>query len=97
MYPPGYRESKEWLAQNRELMIDCPKQPGNLLISKNACGKRHKASLNPDRRIYSEDSFGYALRQGLSLCRDCRIGKRVATAGARFYPGAFSGVRGLSR
>ena len=80
MNPAGYREIKKWLAQNRNLMIDFPKQPGNLFISKQACSKRHKASLDPDQKIYSEDFFGYALRQGLSLCRDCRIGNRLASA-----------------
>ena len=80
MYQAGHREIKKWLAQNRNSLIDCPNQPGNLLISKNACTKRHKASLDPTQKIYSEDFFGYALQQGLSLCRNCQIGKRLANA-----------------
>jgi len=46
--PTGYREVREWLAKNRNLMVNCPNQPGKLLISKNACSKKHKAGLNPD-------------------------------------------------
>jgi len=80
MHQAGYREIKKWLAQNRDSMIDCPRQPGNLVISKHACRKRHKASLDPNPKIYSEDFFKYSLLQGLSLCRDCRIGKRLANA-----------------
>ena len=79
MSPTGYREIKKWMAKNRDLMIGCPNHPGKLLISKNACQKRHKASLNPDLKIYAEDFFRFAFKQGLSVCRDCRIGKRLAS------------------
>jgi len=73
------REIKGWMVKNRDAMIGCPKQPGNLLISKNACIKRYKASINPDLKIYAEDFFRYAFQQGLSVCRDCRIGRRLAS------------------
>lgn len=80
MSPTGYREVREWLDKNRDLMINCPNQPGKLLISKNACSKRHKASLNPDLKIYAEDFFRFAFQQGLSLCRDCRMGRRLPSS-----------------
>ena len=78
MNSPGARETREWLVRNRGLLVDCPNQPGKLLISKTACRKRHKASLDPDLKIYAEDFFRFAFQQGLSLCRDCRIGKQAA-------------------
>jgi hypothetical protein len=80
MHPAGYREITKWLARNRNSMIDCPRQPGNLWISKNACGKRYQASLNPDLKIYAEDFFGFSFRQGLAVCRDCRIGKNLSSS-----------------
>jgi hypothetical protein len=80
MYSSEFRETQKWLAQNRGLMVDCPNQPGKLLISKNACRKRYKASLNPDLKFHVEDFFRYAFKQGLSLCRNCRIGRQLVRA-----------------
>ena len=70
--------AEEWLVKNQQLMIRCPYQPGNLVISKKACTKRHlvgrKGIINDLRR---GDSFYYAVNKGLSLCRQCPIGKKA--------------------
>lgn len=39
---------KEWLAKNHREMICCPHQPGNLMISKNACSKRYSMGQKED-------------------------------------------------
>lgn len=56
-------------------IILCPRQPGNLKISRGACGRRHLQSL---RTIYFESLLGNSpFWDGYSLCRKCSIGKRI--------------------
>jgi hypothetical protein len=56
-------------------IILCPHQPGNLKISKGACGRRHLQSL---KSVYFERLLGNSpFWDGFSLCRKCSIGKRV--------------------
>jgi len=75
------KAAKEWLAKNRGEMISCPNQPGNLMISKNACAKRYWMSR---RETYEDlmkgDPFHYTYKRGLSLCRECPIGKKLIDA-----------------
>ncbi len=70
--------AEEWLEKNQQEMFHCPHQPGKLVISKNACAKRH---LQAEKEEYQDplkgDFFHYAYKMGLSLCRDCSIGKRL--------------------
>lgn len=69
---------EEWLASNQQEMISCPYQPGNLMISKSACFKRHmvgrREKLND---LMKGDFFHYTFKKGLSLCRDCPIGQKL--------------------
>jgi hypothetical protein len=74
----AYPSVKEWLAKNQRQMIVCPNQPGNLMISEKSCGKRYQASMAPQQKFYTEDFFSYTFQRGLSVCRDCKIGKKVA-------------------
>jgi hypothetical protein len=70
---------KEWLAKNQQDMICCPYQPGNLMISKNACSKRYWMGRNEDYQdLMKGDVFNYSYKRGLSLCRECPIGKQLA-------------------
>ncbi|MBI5967349.1 MAG: hypothetical protein HY882_05775 [Deltaproteobacteria bacterium] len=81
------RAVKEWLAKNHPEMISCPNQPGKLMISKNACAKRYWMSRQEKYQDLAKgDFFYYAFKKGLSLCRDCPIGKKLAP----FYPGCES-------
>jgi len=74
-------EVKEWLAKNQQEMICCPYQPGNLMISKNACSKRYGMGQKEDYQdLMKGDVFNYAHKRGLSLCRECPIGKELALA-----------------
>jgi hypothetical protein len=74
-------EVKEWLAKNQQEMICCPYQPGNLMISKNACSKRYWMGQKEDYQdLMKGDVFNYAYKRGLSLCRECSIGKELARA-----------------
>ena len=99
MSPTGYREVREWLDKNRDLMINCPNQPGKLLISKNACSKRHKASLNPDLKIYAED-FPVCLPTGAFLVPGLPHGHtatELLSAVLRLILAAFSGDGDVAR
>jgi len=70
---------KEWLATNQQEMIRCPYQPGNLMISKNACSKRYFMGRQEDYQdLLKGDVFNYAYKRGLSLCRECPIGKQLS-------------------
>lgn len=58
-----------------EEIILCPHQPGNLKISKGACGRRY---LHSQRIIYFERLLGNSLfLDGFSLCRKCSMGKQA--------------------
>jgi hypothetical protein len=69
---------EEWLEKNQHAMFHCPHQPGKLMISPNACAKRH---LQAEKEEYQDpmkgDFFHYAYKMGLALCRNCSIGKRL--------------------
>lgn len=69
----------QWMEKNKPAMIHCPFQPGRLVISRDACKKRHLASqLEPFEETMETDFFRYTFRKGLSLCRQCPIGMRLA-------------------
>jgi hypothetical protein len=71
----------KWLAKNREDMIVCPKQPGQLTISKSSCSKRYIMSRRENlKELLKGDFFQYIYMRGLSVCRDCPIGKKLSVA-----------------
>jgi len=70
--------AENWLTKNQREMITCPYQPGQLKISKNACLKRHRVAQKDPGNFIREDFFNYTLKKGLSLCRDCQIGRSLA-------------------
>jgi len=83
----GQIGAREWLAKNQREMICCPNQPGKLMISKSACSKRHMISRKENLNdMMKGDLFNYAYKTGLSLCRECPIGKKLAVSrpAARF-------------
>ena len=70
---------KEWLAKNQEDMVCCPHQPGNLMISKSACARRYWMARSEDYQdLMKGDVFNYSYKRGLSLCRECSLGKQLA-------------------
>lgn len=77
--------AKEWLAKNQRKMVSCPYQPGQLVISKSACSKRYQLGRKENPiDLMKGDLFHYTFNRGLSLCRDCPIGKKLAI----FHPRA---------
>lgn len=71
----------KWLAKNQEDMFVCPKQPGQLRISKASCSKRYTMSRREDLKdLLKGDYYQYIYMKGLSVCRDCPIGKKLTPA-----------------
>jgi hypothetical protein len=70
----------QWLAKNQEAMLTCPHQPGQLKISKIACKKRYLAG----QRVagLGGDFLQATYLQGLMICRDCPIGKKLKVPAA---------------
>ena len=65
---------KEYYSTNRDKMIDCPLQPGNLKITKRACLKRIKSAQKKKfENPRPEDLFNYFVYQGLLRCQQCPI------------------------
>jgi hypothetical protein len=79
----------KWLEKNRQDMITCPNQPGQLMISKSSCSKRYLMSRKENLQdLLKGDFFRYIYIKGLSVCRDCPIGKKltVSRPAPRFRP-----------
>jgi hypothetical protein len=78
--PQNQISVKAWLARNRGEMIVCPYQPGQLTISKNACSRRHVMGKQEDLSELQKgnDPLNYSYVRGLSLCRECQIGKKLS-------------------
>jgi hypothetical protein len=61
-------------------MIKCPYQPGQLVLSKHSCAKRHLAAMEESfEDLMDLDVFRYRVKKGLFLCRQCTIGQRLAS------------------
>ncbi len=72
---------QHWLVKNKGDMVQCPYQPGQLMISKMACSKRYKLSRKEGpTTLMKADLFYFSFQRGLSLCRTCPIGKKLAMA-----------------
>lgn len=71
---------REWMDAHHERMLVCPNQPGALVLSKNACMRRYLAA---QEETYEDmmlvDFFRYRVKKGLYVCRNCAIGKGLAS------------------
>ena len=67
--------TEEWLAANRHRMVNCQRQPGNLIISKQACRARMEKAMreNLDDTMQG-DFFEYVHKKGLAICLGCASG-----------------------
>lgn len=65
----------EWLAVNRHRMVNCLHQPGNLIISKQACrARKEKAKKENLDDSMQGDFFEYVHKKGLAICLSCENG-----------------------
>jgi hypothetical protein len=71
---------RDWLVEHHRDVITCPYQPGQLVISNEACTKRHLVARETCfDDLMKVDLFTYTLKKGLILCRGCPIGGRLAS------------------
>lgn len=76
--------ANEWLVRNQRKLVSCPYQPGQLTISRNACAKRYILGRKENPAdLLKGDLFHYTFKRGLSLCRECPIGRKAALAQPR--------------
>ncbi len=80
---------RDWLVEHHRNVITCPYQPGQLVISKEACTKRYLAARETCfEDLMKASLFTYTLKKGLLLCRNCSIGGRLASRSPAWGPGA---------
>jgi len=78
----GYQHQIEkWMAENRHRMVQCPNQPGRLLITEKSCWQRQlqarKENLDD---VMSGDVFDYMYKKGLSICLTCNAMRKAKAA-----------------
>jgi len=78
----GYQNQIEkWMAENRHRMVQCPNQPGRLLITEKSCWQRQlqarKENLDD---VMSGDVFDYMYKKGLSICLTCNAMRKAKAA-----------------
>lgn len=79
----NFKDLEDWLRTNERNMLRCPKQPGNLKISRNSCAQRF-SSANSKRidSLPETTDYFFALKENFKACRDCPIGEtNYATIG----------------
>ncbi len=76
---PKPQDVEAWLRQHPEKMVHCPYQPGELVLSKAACAKRHMRANDPKYANIGAESFSlFVIKMNLIPCRECEIGARLA-------------------
>lgn len=77
--PNGKKIGASWASAEIETfklqLIECPRQPGGLRISKYACARRYLLA-HRKRPIILGGEFGLTVRSGLEICRLCPVGRR---------------------
>lgn len=74
-------DTEDWLAKNPNAMIQCPKQPGGLKLTRESCARRYQASNDPRwSNIGAEPFHIFVFKMNLVACRDCEIGAGFAKA-----------------
>ncbi len=62
----------EWMAQNKGRMVQCLRQPGGLLITRESCQARRQRARQEDLGdVLKGDVLDYLYRKGLALCLQC--------------------------
>lgn len=69
----------KWLASNEDALVDCPNQPGNLKLKKEACAKRYLSANDPRwANIGAEPFHVFVFKMNLVPCRNCEVGAQMA-------------------
>lgn len=68
-----------WLASHPDALIDCPHQPGNLKLTRDACAKRYLTANEPRwANIGAEPFHIFVFKMNLVPCRRCEVGADLA-------------------
>jgi len=62
----------DWMVQNSPMMVQCPHQPGHLLISRHVCDERRKkARIQNYASLLDGSLIDYMHKMGLFICLHC--------------------------
>lgn len=62
----------DWMEKNGPMMVECPYQPGRLLITKTGCSERRKKAQVQNFASLMEGNFiDYMYKMGLYICLHC--------------------------
>ena len=73
---------QEWFSLNREELIHCPYQLGNLKITKSACLQQRRRSDDWVYGTVPDNYVLFGLEMHLKVCRQCAIESTVPAAAA---------------
>jgi ABC-type nickel/cobalt efflux system permease component RcnA len=72
-------DAEAWLQEHPDALIDCPHQPGNLRLTREACAKRHQTANQPRwNNLSAEPHAVFMFKMNLIPCRGCQVGARLA-------------------
>jgi hypothetical protein len=70
---------ESWLQEHPDTLISCPRQPGNLRLSREACAKRHQTANEPRwNNMSAEPHALFVFKMNLIPCRECEVGAGLA-------------------
>jgi len=71
-----HKDLESWMKENEGNMLRCPRQPGNLKISRQSCAQRF-ISANSKRieQLPETTDYFFALKENFKLCRNCAVGE----------------------
>jgi hypothetical protein len=69
----------QWLKENRNALFECPKLPGRLRLSPEACSVRYrKANARDFVTLERTEWCAIGLKMSLAVCRGCTVGRQHA-------------------
>ncbi|MFH0811045.1 MAG: hypothetical protein V2A77_11365 [Pseudomonadota bacterium] len=69
----------QWLSEHDQAMFECPRLPGHLRLSPQACSVRYlKANGDDFANLERSEWCAIGLKMSLAVCRGCAVGCRHA-------------------
>lgn len=73
--------ASQWLIENQSALFECPRLPGNLRLTPQACSVRYrKANAREFVNLERTEWCAIGLKMSLAVCRGCNVGRRHARA-----------------
>ncbi len=70
----------QWLMEHDEAIFQCPRLPGNLRLSPQACSVRYMKANGSEFAILERTEWcAIGLKMSLEVCRGCSVGRKHAS------------------